>query len=79
MSNQANNDLRMPVAELEELLEPIRGVGLDSSTGVSYTRLAGTGTGSVSLSGTLTKLADTTANGGAGISFSADAPARPAS
>jgi YD repeat-containing protein len=43
--------------------------GLDSSGGMSYTKLADTGSGSVSLSGALTKLAATEANGGAGISF----------
>lgn len=46
------------------------GVGLDSSGGVA--RLIGSA--NVSLSAALTKLAATQANGGAGITFSTDAP-----
>ncbi|XZE20123.1 RHS repeat-associated core domain-containing protein [Pirellulaceae bacterium SH449] len=54
------------------------GVGLDSSGGVTVPKLGtrGTGTFSVSLSSAIAKLAQTTANGGAGITFSATAPGR---
>ena len=47
------------------------GQGLDSSGGVTVSKLGtgGTGTFNVSLSSALTKLADTQANGGAGITF----------
>jgi RHS repeat-associated protein len=48
------------------------GTGLDNSTGVSVIKQSGTspsGTFNVSLTNALTKLADTQANGGAGISF----------
>ncbi len=48
------------------------GQGLDSSTGVSVIKQSGaspSGTFNVSLTNALTKLADTQANGGAGISF----------
>ncbi len=48
------------------------GVGLDSATGASVDQLGG-GTYNVSLSAALAKLADTEANGGAGITFNADA------
>lgn len=50
------------------------GVGLDSTGGVSYTKMAGTGTSSVSLSSALTKLAATQVNGGAGTSFDSGSP-----
>ena len=46
------------------------GIGLDSTTGVVVNKLGG-GTYNISLTDCLTKLADTTANGGAGISFTA--------
>ncbi len=49
------------------------GQGLDSSSGVAVFKQSGTspsGTFNVSLTNALTKLADTQANGGAGISFS---------
>lgn len=54
------------------------GVGLDSNTGVSAPKLGtgGSSTFNVSLSNALTKLADTQANGGAGISFSSSSPGR---
>ncbi|MFN8741018.1 MAG: hypothetical protein ACK5YR_13905, partial [Pirellula sp.] len=54
------------------------GVGLENAAGVSVPRLGtgGTGTFNVSLSNAITKLAQTTANGGAGISFSSVAPGR---
>ena len=46
------------------------GIGLDSSTGISYTKMAsGSGTANVSLATALAKLADSQANGGAGVSF----------
>ena len=46
------------------------GIGLDSSTGLAYTKMAtGSGTANVSLATALAKLADTQANGGAGVSF----------
>ena len=48
------------------------GVGLDSSAGVSINLLSG-GTGSVSIAAAVTKLADTTANGGAGMTWPAGA------
>ena len=46
-------------------------VGLDNSTGVTVDKLGG-GTFNVSLSNAITQLADTVANGGAGITFTAD-------
>lgn len=49
------------------------GVGLDHSSGVTVQKLGG-GTFSVSLSAAITKLAATVASGGAGISFTTDAP-----
>ena len=53
------------------------GVGLDNATGLSYTKMSsGTGTSTVSLSAAITKLADTIANGGAGLTFSATAAGR---
>ena len=46
------------------------GIGLDSSTGLAYTKMAtGSGTANVSLATALAKLSDTQANGGAGVSF----------
>ncbi|MFN9437890.1 MAG: hypothetical protein ACK6DC_23535, partial [Planctomycetota bacterium] len=54
------------------------GVGLDSATGVSVSRLGtgGTGTFNVSLANAISRLANTQANGGAGISFNASSPGR---
>ena len=55
------------------------GQGLDSSAGVTVSKLGtgGAGTFSVSLSNAIAKLADTQANGGAGITFSSTtAPGR---
>ena len=51
------------------------GVGLDSSTGVSVAKVGTGGTGSfdVSLAAAITKLASTTAQGGAGLTFNATA------
>jgi RHS repeat-associated protein len=51
------------------------GVGLDSSTGVSVAKVGTGGTGSfnVSLAAAITKLASTTAQGGAGLTFDATA------
>ena len=46
------------------------GIGLESATGIAPLL----GTGSISLSVALAKLADAQANGGAGITFNADAP-----
>ncbi len=48
------------------------GVGLDSATGVSVQQLDQGGSYNVSLATALTKLADTTANGGAAVSFGTD-------
>ena len=52
------------------------GVGLDSTTGLSFTKMAATGSASVSLSAAITKLAAAEASGGAAITFSATAPGR---
>ncbi|MEZ6134832.1 MAG: hypothetical protein R3C53_07975 [Pirellulaceae bacterium] len=52
------------------------GVGLDASGGLSYTKMASSGTSSVSLTNAITKLSDTQTNGGAGITFSSTAPGR---
>ena len=49
------------------------GVGLDSTTGQTVAQLGG-GTYNVSIAAVLSKLADTTANGGAGITFDSDSP-----
>ncbi|MCG8649118.1 MAG: hypothetical protein MI861_04760, partial [Pirellulales bacterium] len=49
------------------------GSGLDATGGLTANQLGG-GTYNVSLSDALTKLADTEANGGAGISFNTDSP-----
>lgn len=49
------------------------GVGLDSATGISVTNPLG-GTYNVSLTAALTKLAEPTAQGGAGITFDATTP-----
>ncbi|XZE20554.1 RHS repeat domain-containing protein [Pirellulaceae bacterium SH449] len=72
-----------PLSELRSTLPPREneccdGVGLDSSGGVTVPKLGtgGTGTFNVSLSSAIAKLAQTTANGGAGITFSATAPGR---
>ena len=46
-------------------------VGLDNATGMTVNQLGG-GTFSVSIASCLTKLADTTANGGAATSFDDD-------
>ena len=52
------------------------GVGLDNTTGLSFTKMAATGSASVSLSTAITKLAAAQASGGAGITFSTTAPGR---
>ena len=52
------------------------GVGLDSTTGLSFTKMAASGSSSVSLTTAITKLAAAEASGGAGITFSATAPGR---
>ena len=55
------------------------GVGLDSTSGVSVVKQSGvnpTGTFNVSLSTAIAKLADTQANGGAGLNFNASSPAK---
>jgi RHS repeat-associated protein len=54
------------------------GAGLDSATGLSVLKLATGGSGSfnVTLANAITKLADTEANGGAGITFNASSPGR---
>ena len=54
------------------------GAGLDSATGLSVLKLATGGSGSfnVTLANAITKLADTEANGGAGITFNASSPCR---
>ena len=54
------------------------GAGLDSATGLSVLKLATGGSGSfnVTLAHAITKLADTEANGGAGITFNASSPGR---
>lgn len=52
------------------------GAGLDSTAGVTYTKMATSGTFSVSLAGALAQLAAAQANGGAGIAFGTDAPGR---
>jgi len=51
----------------------VDGVGLNSPGGMPYTRMASSGTSSVSLATALTKLASTSA-GGAGISFTNTTP-----
>ena len=55
------------------------GVGLDSAGGVSVVKQSGTnptGTFNVSLSAAIARLADTQANGGAGLTFNAISPAK---
>jgi RHS repeat-associated protein len=54
------------------------GIGLDSSVGISALKLGtgATGTFNISLANALSKLADTVANGGAGVTFSSSTPGR---
>ncbi len=52
------------------------GIGLDSATGLSYTKMAASGSSSVSLTTAITKLAAAETTGGAEITFSATAPGR---
>ena len=55
------------------------GIGLDSAGGVSVVKQSGanpTGTFNVSLSAAIAKLADTQANGGAGLTFNASSPGK---
>lgn len=52
------------------------GAGLDHATGLSFNKMAASGTSSVSLTTALSKLAAVPASGGAGISFSSTAPGR---
>lgn len=51
-------------------------VGLDSSSGISYTKMAASGTSAVSLADAISKLASAQTSGGADISFTSSAPAK---
>lgn len=50
------------------------GVGLDSAGGVAFTKLAGSGSSSISLANAIAKLASSLAIGGAGVSFNGTSP-----